>query len=88
MSPNGKYDWDTHLPKMKRLYRTGMSVQDIWKDIQDAESKFTPGYVCLLFFFRKGIQREIFVNLLPSIASPHAMITELPLPSHLDQKLT
>jgi hypothetical protein len=41
---NSKYDWETKLPKMIELYKTGISIPEIYKQIQDDDQGFTPGY--------------------------------------------
>jgi hypothetical protein len=47
-SPNNRYDWDLHLPKMKRLYELQLSITEITNEIQDVETGFTPKYDTLL----------------------------------------
>jgi hypothetical protein len=47
-SPKKKYDWDLHLPKMKRLYEMNLSITEITNKIQDVETGFTPKYAILL----------------------------------------
>jgi hypothetical protein len=41
---NSKYDWETKLPKMVELYKTGISIPEICEQIQDKSEGFTPGY--------------------------------------------
>jgi hypothetical protein len=41
---NSKYNWETKLPKMIELYTTGISIPEIYKQIQDDDQGFTPGY--------------------------------------------
>ncbi len=47
-TPNKRYDWDLHLPKMKRLYELQLSITEITNEIQDVETGFTPKYGILL----------------------------------------
>ena len=40
---NSKYAWETKLPKMIELYKTGISIPEICEQIQDEDQGFTPG---------------------------------------------
>jgi hypothetical protein len=40
---NSKYDWETKLPRMIELYKTGISIPEIAKHIKDEDEGFTPG---------------------------------------------
>jgi hypothetical protein len=58
---NSKYDWETKLPKMIELYKTGISIPEIYKQIQDDDQGFTPGYDQSAL--KKSTQLLIFIRL-------------------------